>query len=317
MALTQVTVYGASGFLGRAVVERLSRSGARVIAAARHAETSRVLAVLAAEGDVIPADCDVADADRVAALLAGSDAVVNLVGVLYESPGRSFEALHAEAPGRIAAAAAEAGIERFVHVSAIGADATSPSRYHATKGRGETAAWAALPETVVLRPSIIFGPNDSFFNRFSAMTRFSPVLPLFGGGGNLFQPVYVGDVAEAVHEALTRDDVAGRAFELGGPERVSFRDLMVLLLAETGRRRLLLRLPMVLADVIGFFGDGIAALGLTPPLTRDQARMLRRDNVVGEGADGLESLGITPTPMGAILPVYLGRGEWAGARAGF
>lgn len=309
MPLEQVTVFGASGFVGRAVVERLGRTGARVIAAARHAQTSPVLAALAAEEDVIPADCDVTDDERVAFLLDGSDAAVNLVGILYESPGRTFEALHAEAPGIVARAAADAGITRFVHVSAIGADVTSASHYLCSKGRGETAAWAALPESTVLRPSVIFGPNDSFFNRFDEMARFAPALPLFGGGRNLFQPVYVGDVAEAVNAVLSRDDAAGRAFELGGPERASFRDLMELLLEETGRRRLLLPLPMFLADLIGLFGDGLAAIGLTPPLTRDQARMLRTDNVVGNGADGLEALDIEATPMAAVLPAYLGRGQ--------
>jgi NADH dehydrogenase len=309
MALSQVTVFGASGFIGRHVVRRLAGAGCRVIAAARHAEGSALLKELVPGGGVVPADCDIADAGRIAFLLDGSDAAVNLVGILFESPGRTFEALHAEAPGRIAKAAAEAGIRHFVHISAIGADVTSRSRYQSTKGRGETAAWAALPATVVLRPSVVFGPEDSFFNRFDAMARLSPVLPLFGGGRNLFQPVFVGDVAAAVHAALTRDDTGGRAFELGGPERASFRDLMALLLAGSCRRRLLLPLPMVMADAIGLLGDGLAALGLTPPLTRDQARMLRTDNVVGEGADGLAALGIAPTAMRDILPSYLGRGR--------
>ena len=311
MPLQQITVFGASGFVGRAVVERLGRAGARVIAAARHAEESRVLAALAAEADVVPADCDVTDGERVAFLLDGSDAAVNLVGILHESPGRSFQALHADAPGFIAEAALAAGVDRFVQVSAIGADVASPSKYLSSKGRGETAAWAAFPKTTILRPSVIFGPNDSFFNRFDAMARLAPALPLFGGGRNLFQPVYVGDVAEAVYAALTGEGVQGRAYELGGPDRANFRKLMEMLLAESGRRRLLLPLPMFLADLIGLFGDGIAALGLTPPLTRDQARMLRTDNVMGDGADGLEALGIEATPMGAILPAYLGPGGGA------
>jgi uncharacterized protein YbjT (DUF2867 family) len=310
MPLKQITVFGASGFVGRAVVERLGRTGARVIAAARHAEESRVLAALAAEADVVPADCDVNDGERVAFLLDGSDGVVNLVGILHESPGRTFQALHADAPGVIGAAAVKAGLDRFVQMSAVGADVTSPSKYLSSKGRGETAAWAAFPAATILRPSVIFGPNDSFFNRFDAMARLSPVLPLFGGGRTLFQPVYVGDVAEAVHVALTGDGVQGGAFELGGPDRASFGELMQLLLEESGRRRLLLPLPMVLADLIGFAGNGMAALGLTPPLTRDQSRMLRTDNVVAPDADGLEALGIEPTPMEAILPAYLApRGE--------
>jgi uncharacterized protein YbjT (DUF2867 family) len=311
MPLDQVTVFGASGFVGRAVVERLGRTGARVIAAARHGETSPVLAALSAEADVVLADCDVTDAERVAFLVDGSVGVVNLVGILHESPGRGFEALHAHAPGLIAAAAAAAGAARFVQVSAIGADVASASKYLSSKGRGETAAWAAFPDTTILRPSVIFGPNDSFFNRFDAMARFSPALPLFGGGANLFQPVYVGDVAEAVSAALTHEDAKGRAYELGGPDRQSFRELMEVLLEESGRRRFLLPLPMALADLIGLVGDGVAALGLTPPLTRDQARMLRTDNVVGDGADGLEALGVEATPMGAILPAYLARSSGA------
>lgn len=307
MSPRQVTVFGASGFVGRHVVRRLASAGIRVIAASRHAEAAGFLKTMGNIGQVTPLSCDVGDRDRVAAVLEGSDGAVNLVGILYQTPRRRFADLHGTAPGTIAAAASAAGIDRFVHVSAIGADQPRLSNYAATKGAGERAATAALPETVILRPSVIFGAEDDFFNRFAALARVTPALPLFGGGDNRFQPVYVGDVAEAVLAGLTRDDVLGRVFELGGPEICSFRQLMVLLCAEIGRRRLLLPLPMAAADFIGFWGDLAARMGVRPQLTRDQAKMLRTDNVVGPGADGLAALGLRPRAMGSVLPSYLAR----------
>lgn len=306
MNLSQVTVFGASGFVGRHVVERVSSAGVRVIAASRRAG----VAGFSNAGEsrlVMPLPCDVRDQNQVVAALEGSDAAVNLVGILYESRGQRFSEIHGAVPGTIASAAAEAGIGRFVHVSAIGANGPNASEYAATKGSGERSAAAALPGTVILRPSVIFGAEDDFFNRFAALARVTPVLPLFGGGINKFQPVFVDDVAEAVFACLTRDDVSGRVFELGGPEIRSFRELMVLLCAVTGRRRLLLPLPMLAADMIGFLGDLMAGFGLKPPLTRDQAKLLRTDNVVGAGAAGFSALGIQPRAMETVLPSYLGR----------
>ncbi len=305
MGPRQVTVFGASGFIGRNVVRRLAAGGARVIAAVRDPERAAFLRTMGDVGQVAAVLCDVTDPGLVARALAGADGAVNLVGVLYPSGRNSFARVHAGAPGIIAAAAAAAGVRSFVHVSAIGADPAATSSYARTKGEGEAAARAAFPGVTVLRPSVVFGPEDDFFNRFAALARLSPLLPLFGGGTNRFQPVYVGDVAAAVEGALTRPDLRGGTFELGGPRVYTFAEIMELILAETGRRRILLPLPMKLADVIGWFGDIGARLGLPPVLTRDQARLLRSDNVAT--GPGLEALGIQPTAAEVVLPGYLDR----------
>ncbi|MDX1485181.1 MAG: complex I NDUFA9 subunit family protein [Alphaproteobacteria bacterium] len=315
MDLQQVTVFGGSGFVGRQVVGRLVDAGARVVVASRTAATAPALAPLIETGRAVAAPCDVSDADGIAGAIEGSDAVVNLVGILYETPKQKFAKLHATAPGLIASAATAAGVERMVHVSAIGAEHAATSHYARSKAAGEAALRAAMAEAVILRPSVIFGPEDDFFNRFADLARWSPVLPLFGGGTNRFQPVYVGDMAAAVYAGLTRDDAIGRLFQLGGPRSYAFRELMAMLLAATGQRRLLLPLPMVLADAIGVAGDLMAALGLKPQLTRDQARLLRTDNVVPDGADGLAALGITATAIEDILPSYLGPGGASGGGA--
>lgn len=303
----QVTVFGASGFLGRHVVRRLAGQGVRIVAAVRDAEAAAFLRPMGDVGQIVPFPCDVTREEMIRRALEGSDAAVNLVGILHESGRQRFQSLHAEAPARIAACLAETGRQAFVHVSALGADADSDSAYARSKAQGEAAACQALPETVILRPGIVFGPEDDFFNRFAALARLSPVLPLFGGGESRFQPVYVGDVAEAVLAGLRRPAFRGRCFELGGPAIYSFRSLMEMILAETGRRRLLLPLPFFLADVLGFFGDGLASLGLRPPITRDQARLLRRDTVVAEGAEGLAELSIAPSALELELPCYLDR----------
>jgi NADH dehydrogenase len=303
----QVTVFGASGFVGRHVVRRLAAAGVRVIAAQRDDERASFLKTMGDVGQVVPVSCNVSDKDRVASVLEGSDAVIDLVGILFETSKQRFADIHGAAPGIIAAAAAEAGIHRLVHVSAIAADATSPSAYARTKAEGEDTARAALPQTVILRPSIVFGPEDGFFNRFAGLARFTPFLPLFGGGKNSFQPVYVGDVADAVMTCLIRGDVAGRTFELGGPRRYTFRELMELITAETGRRRVLVPLPLACADIIGLAGDIIARLGVTPLLTRDQAELLRIDNVVADNASNFADLAIVPCTAEAVLPSYLCR----------
>lgn len=307
MVPKQITVFGASGFVGRHVVRRLAAAGARIVAAERDAEGASFLRTMGDVGQVVPVSCNIKDENRVAAVLEGSDAAVNLVGILFETRRQRFTDIHAVAPGFIAAAVARTGMDRVVHISAIGADAASASGYARTKAEGEAAARAALPQTVILRPSIIFGPEDSFFNRFAALARFTPALPLFGGGRNRFQPVYVGDVAEAVMTCLTRRDLAGRTFELGGPRCYTFRELMELIAAETGRRRLLVPLPLALADIIGLAGDVAARLGITPLLTRDQAELLRIDNVVGADASGFADLGIKPCAVEAVVPSYLRR----------
>lgn len=305
MGPRQVTVFGASGFIGRNVVRRLAAGGVRVKAAVRDPERAAFLKPMGDVGQIAPIFCDVTDPGLVAQALAGSDGAVNLVGVLYPSGRNSFARVHAQAPGVIAAAAAKAGVKALVQISAIGADPAATSNYARTKAEGEAAARAAFPGVTILRPSVVFGPEDDFFNRFAALARLSPFLPLFGGGTNRFQPVYVGDVAMAVERALTRPDLRGRSFELGGPRVYTFAEIMELILAEIGRRRGLLPLPMKLADVIGWFGDIGAKFGLPPVLTRDQARLLRTDNVAT--GPGLEAFGIQATAADVVLPTYLDR----------
>jgi NADH dehydrogenase len=310
MGPRQVTVFGASGFIGRHVVRRLAADGARVVAAVRDPVAADFLRPMGDVGQIAPLACDVRNPHLVARALRGSDAAVNLVGILFESRRIRFDAIHGEAPGVIARAAAAAGVEALVHISAIGADPAADSNYARSKGAGEAALRAGFPDAVILRPSIVFGPEDDFFNRFAALARISPVLPLFGGGTTRFQPVYVCDVAEAVVRGLTRHDLRGRTFELGGPHIRTFRELLEDILEVTGRQRGLLPLPMALADLIGYAGDVIAWFGIEPMLTRDQARQLRRDNVAS--GDGFDAMGIRPTAMEVVLPAYLDRFRKAG-----
>jgi NADH dehydrogenase len=243
----------------------------------------------------------------VAAALDGAQAAVNLVGVLYEAGGQTFEALHAKAPGLIARLAAERGVEQFVQMSALGADAKSRSAYARSKAAGETAAREAIPGAVALRPSVVFGPEDAFFNRFASLASMAPALPLVGGGATRFQPVYVGDVAGAVAEALRAPALAGGTYELGGPSIYTFRELMEFVLRETGRRKPLVPLPFGVAGMIGAMGDLQARIGMPPQLTRDQVALLRTDNVVSGRHPGLEAFGISPTAAEAVVPSYLWR----------
>jgi NADH dehydrogenase len=223
------------------------------------------------------------------------------VGVLHERRAGDFERLHARLPGRIGSAAAASGVRGVVQISAIGADPGSASSYARTKAGGEKAIREARADAVILRPSIVFGPEDSFFNRFAAMARISPALPLIGGGRTRFQPVYVDDVAEAILAGLERPEAAGRTFELGGPRVYSFRELMTYLLQVLGRRRLLVNVPFGMAAAQA----RLAQLLPEPPLTRDQVEMLKKDNVVSPGAAGLAELGVEPTPLEVVVPRYL------------
>ncbi len=305
MVPSQVTVFGASGFLGRHVVRRLATAGCRVVAAVRDTGAAAMLQPMGNVGQIMPLRCDVRDPALVARALEGSEAAVNLVGILYETRRTRFDDLHGTAPGIIAKAATAAGTGALVHVSAVGAAPDAAARYAISKAAGEAALRAGFPAATIFRPSVVFGPEDDFFNRFAALARLSPVLPLFGGGHNRFQPVYVADVAEAVFRALTVRALRGRTFELGGPRVYSFREVLALILAVTGRDRILMPLPMALADVIGRVGDVVAWCGLPPALTSDQARLLRSDSVVT--GEGFEALGIRPTAAEAILPGYLDR----------
>jgi NADH dehydrogenase len=243
--------------------------------------------------------------ESIADALSGADAVVNLVGVLFESGRQSFQALQADAARDIAKAAAAQGVSRMIQVSAIGADAASSSAYARSKAQGEAAVRAAIPDAIVLRPSVVFGEEDQFFNRFAAMAGLSPALPLIGGGKTLMQPVYAGDVGAAIAVALSWPDALGRTYELGGPGVYSFKTLMEIMLREIGRRTALVPVPFSIAEGLGALGDAAALAGLPPPLTTDQVKLLKVDNVVSPGAAGLADLQITATALEAVLPGYL------------
>jgi uncharacterized protein YbjT (DUF2867 family) len=304
MAPRQVTVFGGSGFIGRYVVQRLAGAGDRVAVAVRDTEGAQFTRMFGDVGQVMAVPCDVTKPATIAAALRGADAVVNLVGILTGSAAR-FDAVHHTGARNIAEAARDAGVKRLVHISAIGADPASPSAYARTKGLGEQAVLAAFPEAAILRPSVVFGPEDEFFNRFARLARLGPVLPLFGGGRTKFQPVYVGDVADAVLAAMVDKSARGRTFELGGPEVLSLADIFRIVLRETNRKRCLLSVPFFVADLVGTVSPILHLPGRPPLITRDQAKLLRRDNVVGPGAVGLKDLGVAPTALELIVPNYL------------
>jgi NADH dehydrogenase len=299
----RVTVLGASGFLGRYVVKRLAEAGAVIAAVSRHATSAGYLRPMGDVGQVAAIDADVLDDLALDAVIAGADTVVNTIGILYERGRQRFDAVHARLPVRIAAAAQRAGAKHILHVSALGADAQSSSAYARTKAEGESELRAAFPAAIIFRPSLLYGPEDDFFNRFATYALLGPALPLVGGGRTQFQPVFVGDVAEAAVAALKREDAQGQMFELGGPQAYSFRELMELLLREIGRKRLLVSLPFGLAS----FKAAFLELLPKPPLTRDQVRLLHHDNVPSGRLPGLAALGVTPTALALVLPTYLDR----------
>jgi NADH dehydrogenase len=303
------TVFGGSGFIGRYVVKRLAERDYIVRVAVRDPEAALFLKPMGVPGQIVPLGVSVTDDAGVAAAVAGAEVVVNLVGILHETRKATFKAVQGEAPGRIGRAAAAAGARAVVQISAIGADPASPSAYARSKAEGEQAVRAAFPAATVLRPSIVFGPEDGFFNRFAALARFAPALPLYGGGETKFQPVHVGDVADAVMAALDRPEAAGRTYELGGPRVYSFRELLAYILEVTGRRRLLVPLPWS----VGRLQARVFELLPSPPLTRDQLLLLQTDNVVAPGALTLADLGITPKAVEAIVPGYLARFRRRGA----
>ena len=311
-----VTVFGGSGFVGRHVVRALAREGWRVRVATRRPDLAFHLQPLGKVGQVQAVQANVRAPASVAAALRGADAVVNLVGVLTESGRQRFDAVHAFGARAIARAARDAGIGALAHVSAIGADKDSASAYARSKAEGEAAVLEAMPSAVVLRPSIVFGPEDQFFNRFATIARLSPALPLFGGGATRFQPVFVGDVADAVALALAGKATPGATYELGGPETPTFRELMQFIVDAIGRKRLLVPVPFAAARAAAFGTEiaNTASLGLFPPtmlFTRDQVELLRHDNVVSDAAKAagltLEGLGIAPRAYEAIVPGYLSR----------
>ena len=302
-----IAVIGGSGFVGRATIELIAKHSARVIVLCRNAEKAKYLKPMGVVGQITLVSGDACDDETLERVIAPADAVVNLVGILAETGSQRFTALQAELPGRIGAMAAKHDVESVVHVSAIGASATSPSIYSRSKAAGEAALLSAFPKAVILRPSIVFGAGDSFFNRFASMAMLALALPLPGGGGMLMQPVYVGDVATAIAAGLgltrTRKKMEGETFELAGPNIFSFRQLMELTLSHIKRRRLLMPVPLWAMRC----GAVFAGLLPNPPLTVDQVRLLASDNVADPSRPGLSEIGITPTPVDTILPQYLAR----------
>lgn len=303
MSARNVTIFGGSGFLGRHLVRRLAQHGWILRIAVRRPENAGFLKPMGDVGQIVPIAANLRDADSVAAAVEGADAVVNLVGILFERGRQTFAAVHESGAENVAAAAREAGVARLLHVSALGANANSSSAYAQTKARGEAAVREAFPEATVLRPSIVIGPEDDFFNRFAGLARLSPALPLIGGGTTRFQPVYVGDLAAAMSAALTDRASRGRTYEIGGPTVYSFRQLMQMLLATIHRPRLLVPLPFPAARFMAFFLERFPV----PQLTRDQVALLATDNVVDEGAATLADLGIAPTPIETVITSYLSR----------
>lgn len=307
-------VFGGSGFVGRHVVRELARRGWRVRAAVRRPHHAQFLRTMGAVGQIQLVQANVRHPASIEQALKGADAVVNLVGILHQEGRQRFDAVQNAGAAAVAGLAAKAGVRRFVHVSAIGADPESRSLYARTKGLAEKAVREAIPGATILRPSVIFGAEDRFFNKFAAMLAmtpaFAPVPILIGGGRTRFQPVYVDDVADAVAAALGRPDAAGRTYELGGPSIYTFKELMGLMLKTIGRKRILAPVPFALAPLIGLAGEAIGALPFfTPPITRDQIRLLKKDNVVGASGEAgiarLGDLGIAPATVEAILPTYM------------
>ncbi len=322
----KITIFGGSGFVGRHLVRRLAVENWEVRVAVRDIEAAQFLKTSGNIGQIVLWQTDIKDPAQVASAVEGADAVVNLVGALYESGANYFSALHTNGAANIAQAAALAGVGRLVQISALGADKSSSSKYARTKALGEDAVQTAFPAATIMRPSVIFGPEDNFFNMFAGLSRYSPSMPVFGcpvipkisvngenglnfdidlygDGGTKFQPVYVGDVADAIVRALKDAGTAGRTYELGGPQVYSFKEVMELLGRHTGRNKWLVPIPFVIATICAYFLQVLPK----PLLTCDQVSLMKSDNVVSETAETLASLGINPVDAEVILPVYLGR----------
>lgn len=295
-----VTVFGGTGFIGRQLVERLAQAGAAVRVVTRDPDRAGFLRPMGDVGQIaiLPYAEDAAGLDR---LVGGSTAVVNLLGILFERRAGDFMHVHRDLAERIATAAAKAGVRRLVQVSAIGADPDGAALYARSKGEGEGRVRAAFPAATIIRPSIVFGPNDGFFTRFARLSVIAPALPLIKGGRTRFQPVYVRDVAQAILRCLETDAHQGKTFELGGPRIATFAELLRFILETIRRRRPLVPLP----DGIASFKARLAEFLPSPPLTRDQLKLLETDNVVSEGALTFADLGISPTPFEVVVPDYL------------
>ena len=302
-----VTIFGASGFLGRHIAQRMARRGWRVRAAVRRPNEALFLKPYGEVGQVEPMQANIRDDASVARAVAGATVVINCIGIMAQTGPQTFDAVQAQGAARVAKAAAAAGAARLVHVSALGADAASPSAYARAKAAGEAAVLDAFPTASILRPSVVFGPEDGFFNRFAGMAKLGPVLPIVGGDAK-FQPVYVGDVADAAAKLATGEAAPG-LYELGGPEVATLRELVEKMLKVIRRRRLVVDMPSGLAKIpaklLGLAQALTGGLFVNDVLTEDQIALLASDNVVAEGAKGLADLGVAPTAMEAVMETYL------------
>jgi len=329
----RITVFGGSGFIGRHLVKRLAAAGSEIRIAVRDIESAQFLKPAGDIGQIVLWQTDINDPEQVKTAVAGADAVINLVGTLIDSGGNSYAGIHIDGAKNIAAAARAGGVRQMVHISAIGADKFGASNYARTKALGEKAVQTEFPTVTILRPGIVFGPEDNFFNRFAGLTRILPFLPVFGcplipkitfgnengltirvdlygEGGSRFQPVYVGDVADAIVASLASPLTAGQVYELGGPTVYSYKQLMELVLRYTGRQKWLAPTPYAFATIGAFF----LQLLPKPMMTCDQVTLLKSDNVVTDGHQTLASLGIDPIAAEVILPTYLSRFRTAGVR---
>lgn len=302
-----VTIYGGSGFVGRYIARRMAKEGWRVRVAVRRPNEAMHVKPYGTPGQVEPVLCNIRDDASVEAAMLGADAVVNCVGILNEHGKNRFNAVQVEGAARVARFARKLGVQNLVHLSAIGADANGASEYAQTKAQGEAAVREAFPDAVILRPSVIFGAEDEFFNRFAGMASLSPIVPI-AKGKTLFQPVYVDDVARAAVKGVLGEAEPG-VYELGGPEVKSFAALMQQMCDVILRRRLVVSMPGFVAGLVAFGFDLVQAASLqlieNKVLTRDQLKNLANDNVVSEGAKGFADLGITPELLGPVLPSYL------------
>ena len=296
-----VTLIGGSGFIGRALVENLARAGSRILVLGRNSERVKRMKPLGSVGQITAVAGDATDESTLRTAIAPADIVINLVGILSPSGRYDFELMHASLPDKIAAIARDENVDKLIHFSALGADLKSRSIYASTKAEGERAVLRQFKKAIILRPSVVFGPGDNFFNRFGQMAMIAPALPLIGGGKNKMQPVFVGDVADAVMTVLCPDFSGDQIFELGGPRVYSFAELMQLTLKAVGRRRLLLPVPFPVMALPAF----VAGFLPNPPLTLDQLELLKTDNVCRAKASGFAELGLTPRAAEMIVSGYL------------
>ena len=298
-----VTIVGGSGFVGRYIAQRMARRGWRVRIAVRRPNEALFTKPYGVVGQVEPIQCNIRDDASMRRAIAGASSVVNCVGVLWQAGRNTFETTQAEGAARVAEIAAEEGVQHMVQISAIGADEDSPSEYAQTKARGEASVLAAFPNAMILRPSIVFGAEDEFFNQFAGLSRLTPVVPLVGAETR-FQPVWVEDVAEAAAKGAA-GEAEGGIYELGGPRAATFRECIQLMLGIIRRRRLIFNIPAIVARIQASIMQLTAVVGIKPMLTSDQVKLLQSDNVVSDGARGFAELGMSPTSMEAVLETYL------------